>query len=235
MNLCLLLSPLVAVLMGAASIAGERERGTFEHLLAQPLSRAKLLLAKHAGLLVSLTAATIAGFMPAALLITRHAGPGVLGHYALFPALAGLVGAAMLAIGMAVSVASRSGVHAQGTAVFIWFAFVLLYDLVLMGALAMSGMPTAALSLSLLANPVDAARVLGVLALEPDLYLLGPAGAYLTARFSRDGAAIVLLASVLAWTIAPLAMALLAFRLPRRTRTGTREPIAAPAEEASFS
>ena len=39
MNLCLLLAPLVAVLMGAASIAGERERGTLEHLLAQPLSR----------------------------------------------------------------------------------------------------------------------------------------------------------------------------------------------------
>ena len=37
MNLCLLLAPLVAVLMGAASIAGERDRGTLEHLLAQPL------------------------------------------------------------------------------------------------------------------------------------------------------------------------------------------------------
>ena len=41
MNLCLLLAPLVAVLMGAASIAGERERGTLEHLLAQPLSRTR--------------------------------------------------------------------------------------------------------------------------------------------------------------------------------------------------
>ena len=50
MNLCLLLSPLVAVLMGAASIAGEQERGTLEHLLAQPLSRAELLCGKHAGL-----------------------------------------------------------------------------------------------------------------------------------------------------------------------------------------
>ena len=50
MNLCLLLAPLVAVLMGAASIAGERERGTLEHLLAQPLSRTRLLLGKHAGL-----------------------------------------------------------------------------------------------------------------------------------------------------------------------------------------
>ena len=52
MNLCLLLAPLVAVLMGAASIAGERERGTLEHLLAQPLTRTRLLLAKHGGLVV---------------------------------------------------------------------------------------------------------------------------------------------------------------------------------------
>jgi Cu-processing system permease protein len=159
----------------------------------------------------------------------------VLGHYALFPALAALVGAAMLATGMAVSVASRSGVQAQGTAVFVWFAFVLLYDLVLMGALAMSGMPASALSASLLINPVDAARVLGVLALEPDLYLLGPAGAYLTARFSREGAALVLLASVLVWTVAPLGAALLRFRLPKRMRSRARQPIVTTAEEASFS
>ena len=49
-----------AALMGAGAIAAEQERGTLEHLLAQPLSRRALLLGKHAGLLLALTAATIA-------------------------------------------------------------------------------------------------------------------------------------------------------------------------------
>jgi ABC-type multidrug transport system ATPase subunit/ABC-type transport system involved in multi-copper enzyme maturation permease subunit len=213
MNLCLLLSPLVAVLMGAASIAGERERGTLDHLLAQPITRSGLLLAKHAGLLVSLTLATTAGFVPAGVLIARSAGPAVLGHYLLFPAVAALVGAAMAAVGLLVSVSSRSAAQAQGAAISVWFGFVLLYDLVLMGSLAINGMSVEFLSAALLANPVDAARVLGVLSLEPDLYLLGPAGAYLAAQFSRGGAATLLLGALALWAAAPLLVAVIRFRL----------------------
>src|SRR5687768_1790723 len=232
MNLCLLLAPLVAVLMGAASIAGERERGTLEHLLAQPLSRTRLLLGKHAGLLIALTAATIAGFLPAACLIAWSAGPEMLGHYALFPAIASVVGAAMLAIGMAVSVSSRTAVQSQGTAVFLWFAFVLLYDLVLMGTLAVSGMPVELLGAGLVFNPIDAARVLGVLSLEPDLYLLGPAGAYLTARFPHGGAALLLSTALLFWASAPLGLALVAFRLPVARRASRPQPRRFRAAEA---
>ena len=224
MNLCLMLAPLVAVLMGAASIAGERERGTLEHLLAQPLSRTMLLLAKHAGLLLSLVAATVAGFIPAGIMIVREAGPGVLGHYLLFPAIAALVGAAMLGVGIAISVSSRSAAQAQGAAVFAWFAFVLLYDLVLMGSLATAGMPVQALSVALVANPVDAARVLGVLALEPDLYLLGPAGAYLTTQLSSSGAAALLLGALVSWATLPLGVAVCTFARPMRA--GRRAPAA---------
>jgi ABC-type multidrug transport system ATPase subunit/ABC-type transport system involved in multi-copper enzyme maturation permease subunit len=231
MNLCLLLAPLVAVLMGAASIAGERERGTLEHLLAQPLTRTRLLLAKHAGLVISLTAATLAGFLPAGLFVVAAAGVGVLGHYLIFPGIAVLVGMAMAGIGMLISVSSRSAVQAQGTAVFAWFGLVLLYDLLLVGVLAVSGVPVALLGAALVANPVDAARVLGILALEPDLYLLGPAGAYLTAELSRSGAALLLAAALVFWAAAPLVAAVIRFQIPgawraRRTAApdGCREP-----------
>ena len=213
MNLCLLLAPLVAVLMGASSIASERDRGTLEHLLAQPVSRTGLLISKHLGLLFSLTTATLMGFVPAGLLIAWHGGAATFGHYLLFPAIASLVGAAMLAVGIFISVLSRTAVQSQGAAVFVWFAFVLLYDLVLMGSLAFGGVPVEMLALGLAANPVDAARVLGVLSLEPDLYLLGPAGAYVTAQFSRGGAALLLLAALSLWATAPLLFAILRFRL----------------------
>jgi Cu-processing system permease protein len=216
MNLCLLLAPLVAVLMGAGAIAGEQERGTLDHLLAQPLTRSRLLLAKHGGLSIALTAATIAGFVPAGIVIAGAAGPGMLGHYLLFPAIAVLAGAAMVSVGLLISVTSRSAAQAQGTAVFTWFAFVLLYDLVLMGSLAVSGMPAEWLAAALVANPVDAARVLGVLALEPDLYLLGPAGSYLTGRLGQTGAAAVLLASLLGWSTLPTVGAMFTFTTPLR-------------------
>ena len=74
--------------------------------------------------------------------------------------------------------------------------------------------PVELLAAALVANPVDAARVLGVLALEPDLYLLGPAGAYLTAELSRSGAALVLGAALLFWATAPLVAAVIRFQVP---------------------
>lgn len=224
MNLCLLLAPLVAVLMGASAIAGERERGTLDHLLAQPLSRNALLAAKYGGLLVSLTIATVAGFIPAGLVMFREAGTSVLGHYALFPAIAALVGAAMLGLGVLISVSSSSAVQAQGAAVLTWFGFVLLYDLVLIGALGIGNMQVELLSAALVANPVDAARVLGVLALEPDLYLLGPAGAFLTAQFSRTGTALLLGGSLAAWAVVPLLASSIRFSLRRRSPRRPAQP-----------
>jgi ABC-type multidrug transport system ATPase subunit/ABC-type transport system involved in multi-copper enzyme maturation permease subunit len=238
MNLCLLLSPLVAVLMGAGSIAGERERGTLEHLLAQPLTRAGLLLGKHAGLLTALTLATLAGFVPAGVLIASAAGVGMIGHYLLFPGIAALAGAAMAGIGLLISVSSRSAVQAQGTAIFAWFGFVLLYDLLLLGSLAASGMRAEWLAAALVANPVDAARVLGVLALEPDLYLLGPAGAYIAARLSHAGAAVLLLTVLVLWAILPVACAALRFALPARRGRRIVTPVStralSAAEEVTF-
>jgi len=230
MNMCLLLSPLVAVLMGAATIAGEQDRGTLDHLLAQPFTRTALLLGKHAGLLTALTAATAAGFLPAGLLIASVAGAGVIGHYLIFPAIASLAAAAMCGIGIWISVSSRTAIQAQGTGIFCWFAFVLLYDLLLVGTLATSGLPAEWLAVSLVANPIDSARVLGVLALEPDLYLLGPAGTYLTGRLSHGGAAALLLCALLAWSIGPVLIARAKFALPRRSvRQATGTAVPAPA------
>lgn len=213
-NLCLLLAPLVAVLMGAASVAGERDRGTLEHLLAQPLSRSQLLAGKHAALLLALTLATFAGFLPAGLVVATAGDPGMLAHYLLFPMLAMLAAGALAGVGLVISVTSPSGVQAQGTAVVVWCAMALLYDLILIGWLAASGLPAGALAASLIANPIDAARVLAVLSLEPDLYMLGPAGAYLTAALTPAGAASVLIASIACWIVAPVGLALRLFSGP---------------------
>jgi Cu-processing system permease protein len=229
MNLCLLLSPLVAVVMGAAAIAGEQERGTLEHLLAQPLTRTELLLGKHLGLLAALVAATVAGFLPAGVAIAVAGGPALLPHYLLFPAIAVLAGAAMAAIGVLLSVYSRSAVHAQGMAMVTWFAFVLLYDLVLMGSLAVSGMPAGWLAAALVGNPVDAARVLGVLALEPDLYLLGPAGAFLTTRLSAAGTASLLIVALFLWALVPVGLAAMKFSIQGRKRSDAQNRVGSTA------
>jgi mono/diheme cytochrome c family protein len=133
----------------------------------------------------------------------------------------------MVGVGLAISVTSRTAVQAQGAGIMTWFVFVLLYDLILMGSLAFTAMPVEALAAALVANPVDAGRVLGVLALEPDLYLLGPAGAYLTSEFSGTGTALLLIGSVMLWTIAPVVLAIMKFRISVRPkmRAEKRQPL----------
>lgn len=217
-NLSLMIAPLVALVTGAASIAAERERGTLEQLLAQPIERHELLLAKYTALLLALGGATLAGFLPAGIIIARHSGASALMRYGIFPLIAILVIASMTAIGMLASVIGRNAVQAQGFAIAVWFLFVLLYDLLLIGTLATGGIPTPALGALLLFNPIDAARVLVVLALEPDLYVLGPAGVFLMSLFSRATASLLITVVLILWAAAPLAIAIRCFRLPVKRR-----------------
>ena len=221
-NLCLMLAPLASLILAAGTIAGERDRGTLEYLLAQPIDRHHLLLGKYLALLLALAAATLLGFAPAAAVIAARAGTLALVHFLIFPAIAALLAAAMLAIGLVLSVRAASAVAAQGYAVLTWFAGVLAYDLLLLGVLVGAGIAPAPLVMLLIANPVDAARVLVVLTLEPDLYLLGPAGAWLLAELGAAGAAALLVGSLLAWAAAALSAALWSFRAPRPARSASR-------------
>ncbi|HVR30026.1 MAG TPA: ABC transporter permease [Thermoanaerobaculia bacterium] len=215
-NLCLFLAPLVSLVLGASAIAGERDRGTLEYLLAQPVTRAEVVLGKYLGLLLSLAGATLVGFAPAGALIASRAGGVALAHFLVFPLISILLVASMLALGLLLSARAATAVAAQGLAVLTWFALVLLYDLVLLGVLVGAGVGPATLAVLLLANPVDAARILVVLALEPDLYLLGPAGAWLLGQLSAPGTAVLLAGAVLGWAAIGLGTTLWLFRSPRQ-------------------
>jgi hypothetical protein len=86
-------------------------------------------------------------------------------------------------------------------------------------------MPAEWLAAALVANPVDAARVLGVLALEPDLYLLGPAGAFLTTRLSATGTASLLVGALALWSVAPIVAAAMKFSIRRRSRSHAKDGV----------
>jgi Cu-processing system permease protein len=125
-------------------------------------------------------------------------------------------------------------VQSQARAIFLWFLFVLLYDFLLMGTLLTVSLGPRLLVLLLILNPVDSARILAVLALEPDLHLLGPAGAYLMGELGGPGTAFLLLLTLLLWTVAPIGLALARFRLrpgvslPHRWSKWTCERCTAP-------
>lgn len=206
-NLCLLLVPLLALVLGAASISGERERGTLATLLAQPITPVELFVGKYIGLTIAVWLALALGFGGAGLLMALVNPLTDIGHYALFVILSAVLASSMLSLGMLISVLSNSRVKALALAVMVWFVVVLFYDL---GAISLALWVSSSgqtLTLAALGNPVEAVRLLAVMSLEPDLQVLGPLGAYLTDEIGRSMSMVLLSAGVLAWTLAPLAFA----------------------------
>lgn len=206
-NLCLLLVPLVALVLGAGAIAGERDRGTLMTLRAQPISATGLLLGKYLGLAVALWAAVACGFGAAGVLMALLRPVTDLGHYFLFVLLSCLLATAMLSCGMLISVVSEGRVKALTGAIVLWFVMVLFYDLGAIGfALAVSSSGRSLL-LVVLANPVEAIRILAVMSLEPDLQVLGPVGAYLVEEVGIRTSVALLAGALVCWHALPLVAA----------------------------
>ena len=211
-NLCLLLVPLLALILGAGAIAGERDRGTLGTLLSQPLSAIQLLLGKYAGLTIAVWMAVTLGFGIAGVLLVLVRPVADFGHYLLFIVLSGALASAMLSIGMVISVVSQGRAKALSIAVLAWFALVLFYDLAAIGLALFVTSSGQSLLLATLLNPVEAVRILAVLSLEPDLHVLGPMGAYLNLEIGAARSALILATAVLVWAVVPLILAGAIFR-----------------------
>ncbi|MCO5200679.1 MAG: ABC transporter permease [Chloroflexi bacterium] len=211
-NLCILLVPLLSLVLGAAAIAGERERGTLATLLSQPISAAELLAGKYVGLTIAVWSAIALGFGAAGFLVALFEPITDLKHYLLFVLLSGGLASATLSIGMLISVIADSRVKALSGAVLAWFLLVLVYDLGAIGlALWISSSGRTLLAVAL-GNPVEATRLLAVLSVEPDLQILGPLGSYMIDRLGTATSAVLLLLSLAAWSVAPLAIAVRIFQ-----------------------
>ncbi|MCC6454999.1 MAG: ABC transporter permease subunit [Caldilineaceae bacterium] len=210
-NLILLIVPMMALTIGAQSLAGERERKTLTYLLAQPISRVEIFVGKYLGLALSLLAALALGFGLAGLFMAFN-GAGDPTAYLQLLALAFALSLIMLGIGCLISVStSRTGV-AVGVSLFLWLVFVFLGDLGLMGTAVVLRVPIANLFWMALANPLQVFKMAAIVNIQSTLDVLGPAGVYAVQRFGDQ--LWLLFAAVLAlWALLPALLAGLQFSI----------------------
>lgn len=208
LNLCLSLVPLVALLLGSVGFSGDRETGLLEVFLAQPVGRGHLLAGRFLGALAAIGLATLLGFGIAGFLIGLATGAAGGVQYLAFLGIALALAAVYLSIGTAIAVVVRNRIQGIAAALSVWFAGVVLFDLTLIAAGATFGASAQALAAAVLLNPVQVARILALLLLDPSLEVLGPMGGFLVARFGTPGAAGLLIAALAAWTAGPLVLAL---------------------------
>jgi Cu-processing system permease protein len=210
LNLIMLVVPLMSLTAGAGSIAGERERGTLLYLLAQPVSRTQVLLGKYLGLAAALVCSLCIGFgVSAGVLAWRAGGVGV-GAFAMLIAFTALLAVAMLSMGMLISVISRRTSVATGLALFVWLALVFVSDLGLMASSVLFKLRVQEIFGLAALNPLQAFKMVVIVDMNASLDVLGPVGAYASHTLG-DALPWVLTSSLVAWTIAPLGLAVLFF------------------------
>lgn len=202
-NLTLLIIPLMALTIGAQSLAAEQERSTLSYLLAQPVSRGEVFLGKYLGLSLSLLASLTLGFGISGLIIAAGgAGAANPLAYVQLVALAFLLSLAMLSAGFLVSALTRKAGVAVGVGLFLWLAFVFLGDLGMMGTTLVLHLPIDGLFLMSLGNPLQVFKMAAIIAIESTLDILGPAGIYAMQQYGQALLAL-LLAVLLLWIITP--------------------------------
>lgn len=197
-QLALFFVPLMALFPATAAIASQREVGSLDYLLAQPLTPGNVFAGKWAGvtaaLLLSLALAFSAtGAVAAARGVPAGLVAGLLG-------LTLLLAAAFVSLGMWISARSASRARATTLGLTLWLVLVALGSLGLMGAFVRWGLPAWVLEAWSLANPVEAYRLAAVVLLDPDAELLGAAGAALLERTGRPLLVGLAMGSLLAWT-----------------------------------
>lgn len=209
-SLVIYLVPLIALILGYDAIVGERDRGSLELLLSMPITHLELLLGKFFGLAMALTFSTLAGFGLAGIILSYEIGLTALYHYAAFLVSALLLGWAFLSIAVMVSVVARDRIRASGVAIGLWFFYVLVYDLLLLGLLVVTEgkMSLNFFPILLMLNPADIFRILNLFGFEEVRQLYGLATVFpdTLANPWLMGTAMVL------WIIAPLGLAIWRFR-----------------------
>ncbi|MFN7948056.1 MAG: ABC transporter permease [Blastocatellia bacterium] len=203
LNLVLYIVPLVALTMGTLSFTSEKSAG--ELLFSQPVTRTEILLGKLLGLFASLCTSTVIGFGLAGIVIAFKAGSDGALRYPLFVGFALMLGLIFLSLSALISSLCQRKTKAFGVVLFLWFFFVLFYDLLVIGGTFLMRERTANnfIFASLFGNPVDMVRVASLMTLDGK-EIFGAAGAALTRALGGEAASILLLAGgLLVWTVIP--------------------------------
>ena len=213
LQLILWVVPLLGLLIGAAAGA---ECYELEYVAALGVgggvTRFGIVFSRWAAWAGALSAALCLGLGAAGAVIAVLAGGADGWRFIGLIAVAVMLLSSCVATGLAIGVRARDRSRALAFGIVAWCVLVVGVDLIAIGLLAVlpAGSPNWPLSLLLLLDPIDLARVLG-LGLFSANEIAGPTGAALRALIGGWGA-LLLGAGLVAWTALPLAFAARTFR-----------------------
>ena len=132
MSISMILIPLIAIMLGYATISGEDEDGSLAVLLSYPIRRGEVFLGKFIGLAIVIALATSVGFGISGIAIGLSKSVTPWGNYAVFIMLAVLLGVLYLSVSMCFSALFKRRVASLGAGILLFF-WSTIYGTVLMG------------------------------------------------------------------------------------------------------
>lgn len=202
-SLAVFVIPLIALMLAYDGVVGEDESGTLLLLMTYPLSRWQLVLGKMMGHWMIMAFSTIIGFGLSAIIMGVFSDTTTWSElimpYAFFITFATLLGWIFIAIATMISASVAEKSKAAGLALIVWFVFVFMFDLSLLGLLVgTEGNVNAELfPYLLLLNPTDIFRLI-IISFFADQQLTGLMAVAQHAQFSMFS----LISSMLAWFVA---------------------------------
>lgn len=200
--------PLLGLLLAYDAVLGERESGMFDVHLALGLSQGVFLVGKWLGLMASLCIALVPSMAIQAWSL-QLAG-GSMREFLVFSIYAGLLGGAVVSIGLLLSTLSLNRGTVVSLCVGAWLVLAVLMDFAVIGLLAFTqgAAPDWAVNALVVANPLGLYRLLSYLTFFPQ---------QVESLLNVRGGGLVFVAAALgAWTAGPVLLAW--YALARRYR-----------------
>ena len=202
LGLALLLPPLIGMLLGGGSIAGARERGTLHMVLTQPHARGALVAGTFLGLAGAVLVVLGIGLLGAALVVGSFGGAGDIRPLLGVAVASACAAVTAVALGVLVSTLSRTRSQATAWCVVLWFFFAIGADLLLISLVPALDIGPTGILFAMLLNPIETARTLALMIIDPQLSALGPFGAFLTWEFGTTTALLLIVGALGAWCAA---------------------------------
>ncbi|MGE5547985.1 MAG: ABC transporter permease [Solirubrobacterales bacterium] len=212
-QLCVAILPIFVLITTVRSVAGDRDAGVFEYMLALPVSLGAWYWGKMIGRFIVVFLPVFLA-MAAAGAWAEFTSVGVPWElFLVYTALLVSLAWSFLGLGMLISTVARSPDVAQTGAFLIWLVLLLFLDLILLGVMIREQLPLEAVVAIAVANPLQSFRTAAILLFDPEMVVLGPAAWVIMETLGRTG----YLAFALAWPVLlGTGCAALGYRLFRR-------------------
>lgn len=161
--------PLAAMLVSYDAFVGEDESGTLLLLMSYPISRQQILMGKLLGhsLIMAVTSCFAFGLTAVLLLVFGEAYEVqvIVSQFAQFIFSSILLAITFILFGYIVSLKSTEKAKAVGSILFVWFLFVLIYDLILLTILVadLSFVNQYIINFLIALNPTDLYRAINLI------------------------------------------------------------------------